>query len=132
MGDAVRFDAREIGIDEDLCRESGILGRDTVSSEDPGREAGEVCGAESRTLVEEWQGHEAPPGSERVLGVPTEKSKNFGPSAKRVVRLLRPQRPTVLAVVGLGTVSVLLGAAGPKIPTPMDSSVRRGFRARCW
>ena len=49
------------------------------------------------------------------LGMPTEKSKNFGPSAKRVVRLLRPQRPTVLAVVGLGTVSVLLGAAGPKI-----------------
>ncbi|QKE83633.1 ABC transporter ATP-binding protein [Arthrobacter sp. NEB 688] len=49
------------------------------------------------------------------IGMPTEKSQNFGPSAKRVVGLLRPERPVVLGALGLALGSVVLNAVGPKI-----------------
>jgi ATP-binding cassette, subfamily B, multidrug efflux pump len=50
-----------------------------------------------------------------AIGVPTEKSQEFVPSAKRVLRLLGPERVLVWAVVALALVSVALNAVGPKI-----------------
>ena len=49
------------------------------------------------------------------IGVPTEKSQTFVPSAKRVLRLLHPERFIVWTVVALAVGSVLLSAIGPKI-----------------
>ena len=49
------------------------------------------------------------------IGVPTEKSQNFVPSAKRVLGLLRPERAIVWVVLGLAVGSVVLNAIGPKI-----------------
>jgi ATP-binding cassette subfamily B multidrug efflux pump len=54
-------------------------------------------------------------GPHMALGMPAEKSKNFGPSARRLIGLLRPERAALYAVVGLAVVSVTLAALGPKI-----------------
>ncbi|MFC5262667.1 ABC transporter ATP-binding protein [Kribbella qitaiheensis] len=51
-----------------------------------------------------------PPG-----GIPGDKSMNFGPSAKRLLRRLRPHRVQVGAVVLLAIGSVSLAVLGPKI-----------------
>ncbi len=48
-------------------------------------------------------------------GQPVEKASNFGPSAQRLIGLLRPDRWGVIAVVALGVVSVALNVIGPKI-----------------
>ncbi|WP_270887204.1 ABC transporter ATP-binding protein [Pedococcus sp. 5OH_020] len=48
-------------------------------------------------------------------GVPAEKSQNFGPSARRLLGLLRPERTSLYAVLGLAVASVALNAVGPKI-----------------
>lgn len=44
-----------------------------------------------------------------------QKAMDFGPSAKRLVARLRPERTAALLVVALGVVSVLLMAVGPRI-----------------
>ena len=49
------------------------------------------------------------------MGMPTEKSQNFGPSAKRLLSLLRPERAALYAVLALAVGSVALNAVGPKI-----------------
>ncbi|MDF2144695.1 ABC transporter ATP-binding protein [Knoellia sp. p5-6-4] len=49
------------------------------------------------------------------VGVPVERSKNFGPSAKRLLGLLRPERAALAAVLGFAVVSVTLSAIGPKV-----------------
>jgi ATP-binding cassette subfamily B protein len=49
------------------------------------------------------------------MGLPTEKSMNFGPSARRLLRRLMPERALVACVFGLGVVSVALSVIGPKI-----------------
>jgi ATP-binding cassette subfamily B multidrug efflux pump len=51
-----------------------------------------------------------PPG-----GIPGDKSMNFGPSAKRLLRRLRPHRVQVFGVFLLAVGSVLLAVLGPKI-----------------
>jgi ATP-binding cassette subfamily B protein len=62
-----------------------------------------------------------PPGGRRggppwmSMGQPTEKSMNFGPSAKRLLRLLIPERVHVFTVLALALVSVSLSVLGPKI-----------------
>jgi ATP-binding cassette, subfamily B, multidrug efflux pump len=48
------------------------------------------------------------------MGQPTEKSMTFGPSAKRLLRLLLPQRLLVLCVVALALISVGFSVIGPK------------------
>lgn len=48
-------------------------------------------------------------------GMPAEKSQNFGPSARRLIGLLRPERVSLYAVLALAVVSVTLNAIGPKI-----------------
>ena len=49
------------------------------------------------------------------IGVPTEKSQNFVPSAKRLLRLLHPERFIILTVIAFAVASVVLNAIGPKI-----------------
>ena len=50
-----------------------------------------------------------------MMGQPGEKSLNFGPSAKRLIGLLRPERGKVILVVALVVISVGLSSVGPKI-----------------
>jgi ATP-binding cassette subfamily B multidrug efflux pump len=50
-----------------------------------------------------------------AIGAPTEKSQNFVPSAKRVLRLMGPERVLVWVVLALAVGSVALSAVGPKI-----------------
>ena len=49
------------------------------------------------------------------VGMPTEKSQDFIPSAKRVLRLLHPERFIVATVIAFAVGSVVLSAIGPKI-----------------
>jgi ATP-binding cassette subfamily B protein len=49
------------------------------------------------------------------MGMPVEKSMTFGPSAKRLLGRLRPQRVGVVAVILLSVVSVTLAVIGPKL-----------------
>jgi ATP-binding cassette subfamily B protein len=49
------------------------------------------------------------------MGMPVEKSMNFGPSAKRLLGRLAPYRIGVAVVVLLSVVSVALGVVGPKL-----------------
>jgi ATP-binding cassette subfamily B protein len=48
-------------------------------------------------------------------GQPAEKASDFGPSARRLFRRLRPERTGVLAVLVLGVVSVALNVIGPRV-----------------
>jgi ATP-binding cassette subfamily B protein len=50
-----------------------------------------------------------------AAGMPVEKSKNFLPSAKRLVGRLRPDRASVVFVLLLGILSTLLSVVGPKL-----------------
>jgi ATP-binding cassette subfamily B protein len=47
--------------------------------------------------------------------MPSEKSLDFGPSARRLLARLRPQRVTVFGVIGLAVASVVMSVLGPKI-----------------
>ena len=49
------------------------------------------------------------------LGQPTEKSQNFGPSARRLLDLMAPDKVLVWAAMAFALVSVALTALGPKI-----------------
>jgi ATP-binding cassette, subfamily B, multidrug efflux pump len=49
------------------------------------------------------------------MGMPVEKSLNFGPSARRLFGRLRPERMKVALVVLLGVVSVFFAVIGPKL-----------------
>jgi ATP-binding cassette subfamily B protein len=48
-------------------------------------------------------------------GMPVEKAMRFGPSAKRLLGRLRPDRAAVIAVLALGVSSVVLAVIGPKL-----------------
>ncbi len=60
-------------------------------------------------------------------GMPTEKSMNFWPSAKRLLGRLRPERALVVAVVLLGVVSVVFSVLGPKILGQATNIIFAGF-----
>ena len=47
--------------------------------------------------------------------MPAEKSMDFGPSARRLLRRLSPERPRILAVVALAVLSVAFSVIGPKL-----------------
>ena len=49
------------------------------------------------------------------IGQPAEKAATFGPSAKRLIGRLAPERLGVLLVVALGVISVTLNVVGPRI-----------------
>ena len=75
-----------------------------------------------------------PPGENRgfgrpMLGVPTEKSKDFKGALRRLTARLRPERRGVLAVVALTAVSVALSAVGPRILGHGTDLILSGLRA---
>ena len=49
------------------------------------------------------------------MGMPAEKAVTFGPSAKRLIGRLAPERGLVYLVIALGVVSVLLSVVGPAL-----------------
>lgn len=49
------------------------------------------------------------------MGMPAEKSMNFGPSARRLLGRLAPERVGMVFVILLGVLSVVLAVLGPKI-----------------
>ncbi len=56
-----------------------------------------------------------PGGPFGQAGMPAEKALNFSVSVKRLLGMLRPDRPSVFGVMGLAVVSVILSVVGPKI-----------------
>ncbi len=56
-----------------------------------------------------------------------EKSRNFGPSAKRLIARLRPERASVVLVVVMSVISVVLSALGPRILGNATDIVFEGF-----
>ena len=62
-----------------------------------------------------------------AMGMPAEKSKDFVPSAKRLLSLLRPERASLYAVLALAVVSVALNAVGPKILGRATDLIFAGF-----
>jgi ATP-binding cassette subfamily B multidrug efflux pump len=73
-------------------------------SDDTGRAAREM--AVARRGGPPWAGG---------AGMPVEKSMDFGPSARRLVRRLAPERLGVVTVITLGVISVALSVIGPWI-----------------
>ncbi|HUG07326.1 MAG TPA: ABC transporter transmembrane domain-containing protein, partial [Acidimicrobiia bacterium] len=65
--------------------------------------------------TERIQGQGGPGRGPFGHGMIGQKSLNFGPSAKRLLRRLRPELPKVLSVVVTAIVSVALAAIGPKV-----------------
>ncbi len=61
------------------------------------------------------------------MGMPAEKSMNFGPSAKRLVGRLAPERGPVVFVILLGVVSVVFSVLGPKILGQATNLIFEGF-----
>ena len=61
------------------------------------------------------------------MGMPAEKSKDFVPSAKRLLSLLRPERASLYAVLALAVASVALNAVGPKILGRATDLIFAGF-----
>ena len=48
-------------------------------------------------------------------GMVAQKASSFGPSTRRLMARMRPERPKVVAVIALTVVSVVLTAIGPRI-----------------
>jgi len=71
------------------------------------------------------------PGGGRfgAAGVPTERSKDFGTSVKRLMRRLRPDRVRVATVLFLAVASVALTVIGPKVLGQATDVVFRGLRS---
>ncbi|MEO8827303.1 ABC transporter ATP-binding protein [Lapillicoccus sp.] len=64
------------------------------------------------------------------MAMPGEKSQDFLPSAKRLLRRLRPERSRVGIVLVLAVVSVALTAIGPKILGAATNLIFEGFIGR--
>ncbi len=61
-----------------------------------------------------------PPGARRgpaafMSGMSTEKPLNFRGSARRLLAMLRPERPLIILAIGLAMVSVTLAVLGPRL-----------------
>jgi len=61
------------------------------------------------------------------MAMPGEKSHNFGPSAKRLMARLRPEKTLVALVVVLAVASVILTSVGPKILGHATDIIFEGF-----
>ncbi|HEY0450836.1 ABC transporter ATP-binding protein [Actinophytocola sp.] len=64
------------------------------------------------------------------MGMPVEKAKDFGPSAKRLAGRLQPERFPFAFVVALGVTSVAFAVAGPKILGHATDIIFNGVIAR--
>jgi ATP-binding cassette, subfamily B, multidrug efflux pump len=75
-------------------------------------------GASSASELKETERVQAGPGPGRGPfggGMVGQKASTFGPSAKRLIRRMRPERVRVSVVLALTVVSVVLSAIGPRI-----------------
>ena len=68
-----------------------------------------------------------PMGMGMGMGMGGAKSKNFGPSFRRLVRELRPESPKIALVIVLAVVSVVLSVIGPRILGNAMKVVFTGF-----
>jgi ATP-binding cassette subfamily B protein len=66
-------------------------------------------------------------GRMNTLGVPTEKSKDFGASTRRLAARLRPERAKVLLVLLLAVGSVVLVVIGPRVLGRATNIIFDGF-----
>ena len=57
------------------------------------------------------------------MGLPAEKSMNFGPSAMRLIGLLRPHRLRLVLIIALGVASVVMSVTVPKIARASNFSI---------
>jgi ATP-binding cassette subfamily B protein len=55
------------------------------------------------------------PGGPPSVGVPTERSKDFGNSIRRLTKLLRPEWPVLAVVFGLAVTATVLNSLGPRM-----------------
>jgi ATP-binding cassette, subfamily B, multidrug efflux pump len=78
----------------------------------PAGGSGDDTGRAAREMTAARRGGGPPWAS---AGMPAEKSMNFGPSARRLMGMLAPERALVVLVVALGVISVTLSVIGPKI-----------------
>ena len=69
-------------------------------------------------------------GRMNTVGVPTEKSKDFAGSSKRLFRRMGPERPKAYLVMVLAVVSTALVVSGPKILGHATNVLYDGLRSR--
>ena len=69
-------------------------------------------------------------GRMNTVGVPTEKSKDFAGSSKRLFRRMGPERPKAYLVTALAVVSTSLVVSGPKILGHATNVLFDGLRSR--
>lgn len=69
-------------------------------------------------------------GRMNTVGVPTEKSKDFAGSSKRLFRRMGPERPKAYLVVVLAVVSTALVVSGPKILGHATNVLYDGLKSR--
>jgi ATP-binding cassette subfamily B protein len=72
-------------------------------------------GEEAKAAARRRPGPAMGPGRWMGGGGPAEKSMNFKVSGKRLLGRLRPERPIIIGVLALATVSVALSVIGPKV-----------------
>ncbi len=60
-------------------------------------------------------------------GMSTEKALNFGASTRRLLRMLAPERPRIVAGITLGVLSVALSVLGPKVLGNVTNLIFAGF-----
>ncbi|EWS81445.1 ABC transporter [Brachybacterium phenoliresistens] len=91
--------------------------------QDPGRDrtpgATPAVAPETTPVLAGDEAHEAAQlAAEKDAGRglrPGQKSKNFWPSTKRLIREMGPERAYMLGAIGLGVIAVLLAVVGPRI-----------------
>lgn len=87
-----------------------------AASADGAAEAPEASEAPEPSGSQEAAARRGGGGPGRFMGAQgTEKSKDFGGSAKRLLGLLGPERRLLLTVLGLGALSVGCAVAGPRV-----------------
>ena len=81
--------------------------------------------ATSTNVAQEMRG-----GRWNTVGVPTERSKDFGTTIRRLLDRLAPERPNLLAVLVCAVISVALVVSGPKVLGHATNLVFEGFVRR--
>ncbi len=71
-----------------------------------------------------------PAGRMATMGMPAEKSKDFGGSTRRLLGLMRPERRGAIFVLALAVVSVTLSVLGPKVLGRGTDIIFKGLRGR--
>ncbi len=90
--------------------------------------AGKAKGFEATERIEAPQGGH--PGRGPMAGMVGQKAMTFGPSARRLVARMRPERAKAIVVVLLGVASVALMSVGPRILGHATDLVFDGFIGR--